>query len=788
MFVGERPRHQFFDTTKELANFILQQDAAGMTVYHACASFKTKSRKQANVFGIASFWADIDTRKGKPDAPYADPQDAAEAVVRFCKSTGMPLPVFVGSGYGVHVYWPLREPLLEDVWRTNAKRLAQLFAMHGLKVDTTRTQDSASILRPPGTHNRKNGGCALVECGPLVGPYQLEDLPLGELEGAVHGGHERAVIAGRILGGQHIPPSWSEALEARLRSALACIPADNRETWLHVGMALHWVGWARAFQIWDEWSCTAPDKYDEAEQQGTWESFDRERDRPVTIGTIFHMAMGRGWTDQAATTEEMADGREPTQREKLIVIGLDADLWHDKDGNVFATVNVDDHKESCAIGSRAFRNWLTRTYGERYPMKVGGKTCPSAPSTQVLNEAINALSAKAASGAEHQAAVRLGELSGLIYLDLGTPEWNAVEVSATGWRVVPFAPVRFIRPAGLRPLATPIAGGLVSELRDFLNVGSNADFVLIVSWLISCLRPNGPYPVLVINGEHGSGKSVACRILRHLIDANGAELRNAPRDERDLMLAARNSWIVALDNLSYVRNDLSDCICRIATKGAFATRALYSNDEEFLMEVCRPVLLNGIPPLASRADLSDRAIVCVLPTMADATRRTEEEIWSAFEDAAPRLLGALLDGVSGVMRMYASVRLQHTYRMMDFAKWSEAFCQALGCQPGTFETAYRQNRSSATDEAIDADPVAGAVIDLLNNKQEFTGTATELLTQLECHVLPTQRDRRWPKDATRLSNHLRRLSPLLRPRGIEIYFDRSADAARKRLIVIKRVA
>ena len=80
-------------------------------------------------------------------------------------------------------------------------------------------------------------------------------------------------------------------------------------------------------------------------------------------------------------------------------------------------------------------------------------------------------------------------------------------------------------------------------------------------------------------------KTLACRVLRRLINSNGAELRTDTRDERDLLLAARNSWVVALDNLSYVRNDLSDAICHIATKGAFATRALYTNDDVFFLEV-----------------------------------------------------------------------------------------------------------------------------------------------------------------------------------------------------------
>jgi hypothetical protein len=430
-------------------------------------------------------------------------------------------------------------------------------------------------------------------------------------------------------------------------------------------------------------------------------------------------------------------------------------------------VKVEGHQENFAIKSTAFRQWLTREYGERHLIRVAGRACPSAPGAQALTEAINALSAKAARGPQHDAAVRVAGHAGSIYLDLGTTDWSAVEISPAGWRTVSIVPVRFIRPPGLRSLAVPVYGGSITELARFLNFGTPGNLVLTVAWLLAALRPTGPYPVLLVNGEQGAGKTLACRVLRRLTDPNAAELRTDTRDERDLLLAAKNGRIVALDNLSFVRYDLSDAICRIATKGAFATRALYTNDEEFFLEVCRPVLLNGIPPLASRADLADRSIVCVLPTMPDEARRSEEEFWADFEAAAPRMLGALLDGVSGALRTYRSIKLNHPCRMMDFARWAEAGCRALGCQPGSFEDAYRQNRSSASDEALDADPVGCAVVQFMTGKEEFAATATDLLLQLEAYA-PPQRDRRWPKDATRLSGQLRTLLPLLRSRGIEI--------------------
>ena len=143
---------------------------------------------------------------------------------------------------------------------------------------------------------------------------------------------------------------------------------------------------------------------------------------------------GGGSTDQDA---------EPTQRQELLSIGLDADLWHDKDGNPFATVLINGHTESFATKSSAFHDWLIREYGERNQIRVGHKICPLAPSAQPLKEAINALSAKAVKSPEHQAGVRVAGHDGLIYLELGTSDWSVVEVSASGWRIS-FDPRAFV--------------------------------------------------------------------------------------------------------------------------------------------------------------------------------------------------------------------------------------------------------------------------------------------------------------------------------------------------------
>lgn len=92
------------------------------------------------------------------------------------------------------------------------------------------------------------------------------------------------------------------------------------------------------------------------------------------------------------------------------------------------------------------------------------------------------------------------------------------------------------------------------------------------------------------------------------------------------MIAATNSWIVAFDNLSHLSIWLPDALRRLATGGDFATRELYSDQDETIFEAKQPVILNSIEDIVGRGDLLDRAIPLTLPQLNDDKRRTEKEL------------------------------------------------------------------------------------------------------------------------------------------------------------------
>ena len=191
-----------------------------------------------------------------------------------------------------------------------------------------------------------------------------------------------------------------------------------------------------------------------------------------------------------------------------------------------------------------------------------------------------------------------------------------------------------------------MGGGSIVELRSLVNLPDEDAWCLAVAFLLAALCPNRPIPIMAVNGEQGSAKSTLCRMMRALLDPNVAALRRPPKDERDLMIAAANGWIVAFDNLSNLAASLCDVLCTLATRGSFSTRELFTDAEEKLFDAIRPMILNGIEDVATRPDLLDRALTITLPEIPEERRRDEDELWRIFEQLRPRILGALLDAVS----------------------------------------------------------------------------------------------------------------------------------------------
>jgi hypothetical protein len=470
----------------------------------------------------------------------------------------------------------------------------------------------------------------------------------------------------------------------------------------------------------------------------------------------------------------------PSQVEILIELAGSATLFHTSDGRAYASVPVGDHREHYAVRSKVFKQWLA------YQLYLARGT---APASEAMQQAISTLEARArfASPEEHvhlRVAGTEGPEGAAYYIDLADEPKRAVKITVEGWEVIADPPVKFLRPKTMLPLPVPQRGGSIGDLREFVNVGAEHDWRLFVALLCSYLRPTGPYPVLIVQGEQGSAKSTTTKIVSRLIDPIDCQ-RSTIRNEHELMIAAKNSWVVSSDNLSGLPAWLSDALCRVATGGGYAVRELYSDDEETVFKAMRPIVLNGIDDIANRPDLLDRSVVLYQPRISGDKRITERGLWARFDALAPKILGALLDAVAGGIRELPDVDVDNLPRMADFAQWGEAVGRGLGWGEGAFLDAYERNQGAANETAIEACPVATAIRAMMAEQPVWSGTATELMKCLARRFGDdvTTRGKEWPKTPRAMGDTVRRMAPALRKVGLEIEPDRTS---KRRLITITR--
>jgi 5S rRNA maturation endonuclease (ribonuclease M5) len=472
---------------------------------------------------------------------------------------------------------------------------------------------------------------------------------------------------------------------------------------------------------------------------------------------------------KAAIESAAGDGKRAASTADMLV-GIarsKATLFHDQHDTGYAAVLVQGHVETLKLRSSKFRSWLEREFYLAFEKVPGG---------QAKADAIGVLDGLAVHGGDRRNVyVRVAAVDRVIYIDLANETREVAVVDETGWKIVTDCPVAFVRPNGMSALPRPTPNGSIQELKRFINLKDDDQFVLLVAWCVCALRGLGPYPILTFEAEHGAGKSTASRFVRSLIDPNTAPIRTAPREERDLAVTSRASHVIALDNLSGVHTWLSDALCRIATGAGLAIRALYSDDDEILFNAKRPVIVNGIDSIATRADLADRSLVLNLPTIPKDRRVREKKINRDFEASIPSIFGALLSALVGAIGNEESVDAPELPRMADFAVTAIAAEDALGFEPGSFLKAFAANRKDAITMTLEADPVATAVIALTENASTWSGSASSLLVELgRLASDDVKKERDWPRNANTLSNRLRRAAPSLRSIGIEITNDAKA--------------
>jgi hypothetical protein len=162
MGIGKYPDQNFVDTKEEVEELAQRFVKRKIDVFFGCAKYgPLNNRTHENAKYFRALWMDIDCgpTKGVPDEKgiikgYLDQQTGLDEFKKFCNTVGLPRPILVSSGYGIHAYWLLEQTVSRREWEPLANRLRELCVEQGLIVDSS-VFEASRILRIPGTFNFK---------------------------------------------------------------------------------------------------------------------------------------------------------------------------------------------------------------------------------------------------------------------------------------------------------------------------------------------------------------------------------------------------------------------------------------------------------------------------------------------------------------------------------------------------------------------------------------------------------------------------------------------------------
>ena len=412
-------------------------------------------------------------------------------------------------------------------------------------------------------------------------------------------------------------------------------------------------------------------------------------------------------------------------------------------------------------GHNSLSNQLTKKYRE---------TENEIPSEYHVKAAIRVLASYAFEQDPVEIYTRYAYVDKVIYVDLGDATGEAVEIDANGWRVIARPPVYFKRTALTNPLPRPQSGGDIKSLFSIINVPSE-DQDLYLGFLAAACFEKIPKPILALDGEQGSGKSNTASYTNLLIDPSPALLRPPPRDEKSWLEVAPASYVITLDNVSKINAEISDLLCRASTGDSVVKRELYTNSDVVSHTFRRVIILNGINLGDTRDDLSDRLVTIHLPTLSPSMKKEESKLQEVWNAEYPKLLGALYELCSGVIRELAETKLDELPRMADFAK----ILATLDRINSTTSLArYHDGIMKSAAHLVDNDPFMKAMEEVIT--ATWIGTARELLDVFRASPTMFAYENGFPENPKALTDKLKRSVGTLRKSGWTINDDGARNA------------
>jgi hypothetical protein len=366
------------------------------------------------------------------------------------------------------------------------------------------------------------------------------------------------------------------------------------------------------------------------------------------------------------------------------------------------------------VSSHGFRLWLAHSFHTEHSIY---------PGTNSLESAVGMFAAHALHSEFPTSDVftRLGwrgdrRVPQSVLLHLANANNELIEITPSGRHIVSSESWHFLASPAILPLPRPVDNN--TTLRNHLHSLFNLDGTALdrsIVWLFAALRPSAPYPVLVISGPPGSGKSMLARMLRHLVDPSAIPLQIPPGNEHDLFTMALHNHILAFDEAGSLPRSIMDSLARVATGAGLGICGPNIFDAPEPFPLGRPIIMT-MP--SDRRVAINNSIRIELTAMDPAKVLTETKLAQKHIAATPAILGTLCTAVTAALSNTVAAAAPVS-RFADVHEWTMAAAPILGLN------------TEQINRALAANPLVDALDVLLQTRPDWTGTATELLVNLQ---------------------------------------------------------
>lgn len=705
-------------------------------------------------------------------------KEVIREVARYLKSKKFPKPVIALSGNGYHLLYKVKYPNTPEITKciqSFLKVLDQKFSTPKAKVDTT-VYNPGRIVKLYGTKSCK--GADTLErphrrSRVLSVPEKVEELKLEILKSLLSETTKKEVIHPLIhnssstkytgekinveewLQKNSIPVSHTKQHGTGICYVLECCPWKSEHTDKSAYVVQYPTG-----------AIVAKCHHDSCQNE-SWSTLRKKYGEPKK---------NKG----SKGTTEMSDEKKSTGTLMIEQAEEAGDyFFRSPEEEAYVQFECEEHQEVCKVSDSRYGHLIKKRYYDKYRI---------APAKDGLVQALGLFEAKASfEGEEREVFSRCaGDKESIIYF-LANPEWEVVKISKEGWSIEKNQSFMFRKTKNMKAQKYPEEyNDLLGLLDKYFVFKNDDDRILHAVSLVSKLIPNIAHPIDIWYGEKGAAKTTSMRMDKSIIDPANNDVLAVPKAMGDFCLALNKSYMPCFDNIEFLSSEKSNQLCQAVTGGSISKRKLYTDEDETILPMKGVVSLNGINVVATKPDLLDRSILLELERVPANMRKEESVLWEEFENDKPFVLGAIMTALSKAIELYPDVQLKELFRMADFTRWGYAIAEAIGVGGEAFLEAFCNNQRTANEEVVGTNPVATAMVQFMDEKNEYEGTVTGLLEELRKVAEQREIDilsKLWPKEANVLSRRLNEIKSNLEEQGI--FYDIN-QKTKGRVIIVRK--